>query len=60
LYADTQEAVLDRAKFNTAKPYKKTIPSGAKEDAATIINVLPPFRNIRYFSFVKEMYLEIF
>jgi hypothetical protein len=60
LYAATQEAVLDTAKFNTAKPHKKTIPDSAKEDAGTVTNVLLPFKNIRCFSFVKLIYLDIF
>jgi hypothetical protein len=34
-----KKAVLDRAKFNTAKPHKKTIPGSAKEDASTVTNV---------------------
>jgi hypothetical protein len=44
LYAANQKAVLDRTKLNTAKPYKKTIPDSAKDDAGTITNVYNNFK----------------
>jgi hypothetical protein len=34
--------------------------AGSAEVRTHICNVLPPFRNIRFFSFVKKMYLDIF